>query len=241
MRKKINKIISETPVVILAGGAGARLGSNNVIPKPMVEINGKPVLFYIIGHYVKAGFKKFIVCAGYGIEIVEEFVRQKKWDVRVVNTGVENKTGSRVAQIKSLVNASPMFCLTYGDTVSDINLFDLVSFHIKHLKMGTLAAVHVPIRFRILGLYGDESLVRGFAAKPILQNDYINGGYYVFSNSIFNLATLTPDDNCTLETDVLEDIVAKKELYAFIHNGFWQHIDTDRDRQIAASWFSKNS
>ncbi|MCJ7571848.1 MAG: sugar phosphate nucleotidyltransferase, partial [Candidatus Thermoplasmatota archaeon] len=106
--------------------------------------------------------------------------------------------------------------------------------------MATLAAVHAPIRFRILGLYGEDDLVRGFSEKPILQNDYVNGGFYVFNNSIFNLKTLRTNPDCTLETDVLEELVVNKELYSFKHTGFWQHVDTERDSQIVSLYLSKS-
>ena len=162
-----------------------------------------------------------------------------KWDITVVDTGIDNMTGSRVAQIRHLVDYSPLFCLTYGDTVSDINLHDMLSFHLNHKKIATLLAVNTPTRFRILGLYGDDDAVRGFAERSILQNDYINGGFYIFNNSVFNLKSLRKNSDCTLETDVLEELVGKKELCAFRYTGFWQYVDTERDRQKLCSIFSK--
>ena len=247
MDKELKNISSEIPVVILAGGAGINLGLNGqVIPKSMVEINGIPLLLYIMDHYGKSGFNKFIICAGYRIEMIKDLFDNKKlldekfninsidrtvWDITVVDTGKDAKTGSRVAQIESLVNYSPIFCLTYGDTVSDVNLLDMLSFHLNHKRIATILAVHAPTRFRILGLYAEENIVRGFAEEPILQHDYINGGFYFFNNSIFELGTLKTDFNCTLETDTLEDLVSKKELYAFKHKGFWQYLDNERDRQ----------
>lgn len=270
MKNKINEIINSTPVVILAGGPGTRVSSESIIPKSMVEINGMPLLLYIMDHYGMAGFRNFIICTGYRSEMIKEFIgrihlidtqlnikfSQNKisqysltqnpnsidrtnWDITVVDTGIENRTGSRIAQIRHLVESSPIFCLTYGDTVSDINLHNLISFHIDKKKIATLAAVHAPIRFRILGLYGDDDLIRGFSEKPVLQHDYINGGFYVFDNSIFNSKKLSTDLNCTLEIDVLEELIVRKELNSLKHIGFWQHIDTERDRQKVSDWLSK--
>lgn len=269
MSKNLNDALNSIPVVILAGGTGTNVGSDKIIPKPMVEINGVPLLLYILDHYGKFGFKKFIICAGYHSELIKEFagrinlfdsqlnikysqdripkysitpysdtIDRTNWDITVIDTGINNSTGSRVAQIHHLVNTSPMFCLTYGDTISDINIHNLITFHLSHKKNASLVAVNLPIRFRILGLYGDSDLIRGFSEKPVLQKDFINGGFYVFNNSIFNLKSLRTDPECTLETEVLEELVVKKELYSFKHAGFWQHVDTERDRQKVSLWLS---
>jgi glucose-1-phosphate cytidylyltransferase len=270
MNKNLNEMISSIPVVILAGGVGTNVGSEKNIPKPMIEINGVPLLLHIMDHYGKYGFRKFVVCAGYRSELIKDFIMniyligtqvniknsrdgisqlsltpyqdtidRTNWDITVVDTGINNHTGSRVAQIRHLVNNSSIFCLTYGDSVSDINIHDLISFHLAHKKIGSLIAVHIPIRFRILGLYGDTDLIRGFLEKPVLQKDFINGGFYVFNNSIFNLKTLKTDPDCILETEVLDELVANKELYSFKHTGFWQHVDTARDRQKLSLWLSE--
>ncbi|MCX5706422.1 MAG: sugar phosphate nucleotidyltransferase [Candidatus Omnitrophica bacterium] len=244
-----NKIIfNEIPVVILSGGVGIRMGKDEgFIPKSMVEINKHPLLFYIMSHYGASGFKRFIICGGHRIDTIKKYVvRIKKdypvsldWRIEVINTGVENMTGSRVAQIRERIGKCPVFCLTYGDTISDVNLQELLSFHSNQKKMGTLVAVHPSIRFRILGLYGDEDTIRGFSAKPILQNDFINGGYYVFNSTIFNLDSLKTDSKCILETGVLEDIVSQNELCAYRHTGFWQNLDTERDREKISEWLNK--
>lgn len=266
MNDEIQQLMRNIPVVILAGGQGTRIGADTVIPKPMVTIRDLPVLFLIIDHYGKAGFRDFIVCTGYGAEMIEGYVSSLRhadagpidrpagpkarrhlitqnprtmdrvqWEITLVDTGVDNMTGSRLAQIRDMVERSPIFCLTYGDTVSDVNLHDLIAFHIGHKKTATLVAVHSPTRFRILGLYRDDDLIRGFSARPVLDKDYINGGFYVFNNSVFNVGTLKEEAGCVLETDVLEELTARKELYAFRHAGFWQYIDTERDRLKAGS------
>jgi len=138
-------------------------------------------------------------------------------------------TGSRLAQVRSMVDYSPSFCLTYGDTLADVNLRELFLFHVTHEKTATLLAAHIPTRFRILGLCDDTDLVKGFSEKPVLERDYINGGFYIFNKSIFDLEKLSKDPQCVLETDVLEELVFKKELYVYRYNDFWQPLDNERD------------
>ncbi|MBN1354484.1 MAG: NTP transferase domain-containing protein, partial [Candidatus Omnitrophica bacterium] len=145
-------ITKKIPVVILAGGKGAPLGAaSRVIPKPMIDINGKPLILYIIDHYIKYGFKKIIICTGLGSEMVERFVGSSDYlkrsglDLSVVNTGPGNMTGSRIAQIRAKVNNADNFCVTYGDSVSDVNLARMLDFHISHGKIATLLGVHAPI------------------------------------------------------------------------------------------------
>jgi glucose-1-phosphate cytidylyltransferase len=235
----------DIPVIILAGGPGVRMGKDSeFIPKPMVEINGHPCLLYIMLHYAAYGFRKFVISGGLKIEMIKEYIssinkdlpESKDWEIKILDSGVNNMTGSRLAQAHAHVEKSPFFCLTYGDTISDVDLAELISFHIMQKKMASLVAVHPPIRFRILGLYGDENNVRGFSEKPILQNDFINGGYYVMNKEVFSLNSLKIDQGCTLENEVLEQIVQMKELCAFRHLGYWQHMDTESDRKKISEW-----
>lgn len=242
MKGEINNIIAGMPVVILAGGAGINLGLNgSMIPKTMVEVNGVPLLLYIMDHYSKAGFRKFIICAGYGLEKIKELpgLSRKDWDVNVVDTGINNMTGSRLAQVSSMADYSSVFCLTYGDTLSDANLRDLLLFHLSHGRTATLLAAHNPTRFRILGLYDVDDIVKGFSERPVLEKDYVCGGFYIFNREIFDLKKLSVDPACVLETDVLEELVSKKELYAYRHNGFWQPLDNERDRKNLSLFLKK--
>ncbi|HPT39951.1 MAG TPA: sugar phosphate nucleotidyltransferase [Candidatus Omnitrophota bacterium] len=253
MSQAVKNDLKNIPVVILAGGKGINLGpQGRCIAKPLVEINGIPLLLYIMDHYGKAGFGKFIICGGFGIDSVKAFVAnipalgarlkpavdRSKWSISVADTGMDNMTGSRLAQISSMLKSSPLFCLTYGDTVAGVGLEELLSFHLSHQKTGTLLAVHNPTRFRILGLCGDEDLIKGFAEKPVLEKDYINGGFYIFNSSIFNLKSLFPDPACVLETTVLEELILQKQLCAYRFNGFWQHLDTERDKQKIIQHYS---
>jgi glucose-1-phosphate cytidylyltransferase len=238
MRVKKNRLMENIPVVILAGGQGTRVGSADLIPKAMVMINGAPMLQHVVSHYRQAGFRKFIVCAGLNTPMIKEAALRLKGDITVVDTGMDNMTGSRLAQVRSYVEDAPFFCCSYADTVSDIDFQALVMFHRGHQKTATLAAVHLTTRFRILGLYGDDDLIRGFTEEPMLEKDYINGGFYVFNSAIFRQKTLKKDKNCVLETSVLEGLITQKDICAFKHNGFWQCVDTERDRGRISAWIS---
>lgn len=261
MKRKIKSEMDNIPVVILCGGRGTTVGSRGgLIPKPMIEIDGYPLLLHVMDHYGRFGFSRFIICTGYKGEFIKEFlstipfsgkvmdlktakgspkpiiqsettdlIDRTKWKITAIDTGIDNNTGSRVAQVQRRLSAAPFFCLTYGDTLCDVNLLDLISFHGNHGRIGTLLAVHPRTRFRILGLYGEDTSVRGFSDKPILQKEYINGGFYVFSKRLFDTELLTSDPACTLETDVLEKLVEMREMQAFKYSGYWQYVDTEKD------------
>jgi glucose-1-phosphate cytidylyltransferase len=224
----------DIPVVILLGGNGANLGKNGEnIPKALVPILGKPLLEYILEQYIDADFCKFIFCAGKGIKEFQKFAtdyqKTKNISIQVVDTGVMNKTGSRIAQTIDLVKDYPYFALTYGDTYSNVDINALFEAHIHSQKIATLLAVNNPTRFRILGLFGNDNEVRGFANKPILEKDFINGGFYFLNTSVFELNSLSKDVNCTFENEVLEELIQKRELNSFKHYGIWRPIDCERD------------
>lgn len=223
---------SAIPVVILAGGAGIAMGpQGSTIPKTMALAKGQPLLRHILGHYAAAGFSRFIVCAGAGGGLIRGYAEKelKGWDLTVLDTGEASMTGSRLCQAKDLLKADT-FCLTYGDTVSDADLNALLAFHRGHHKTASLVAVHPQTRFRILGMVDDDDAIRGFADKPILQKDYINGGFYVLNASIFGCPKLSAEAACVLETHVLEHLVEKRDIKAMRYEGFWQQLDTERDR-----------
>jgi glucose-1-phosphate cytidylyltransferase len=250
----------DIPVVILAGGKGTSVGSNTVIPKPMVEVNGIPILLHIMDYYASFGFWKFIITTGFRGVLIAEYVRsipfvnsefnikvqnkkiiedikqqdidRSEWDITVVDTGISENTGARISKIKHLLDKYAMFMVTYGDLISDVDLDGLIKFHKMHMKTATLVAVHSPSRFRILGLYGESDEVRGFADKPVLQKDYISGGFYVLNQTIFDLKTLSSHPECSFEHDVLGELVNMKQVNAYKYDGFWQPLDTERDKQI---------
>lgn len=226
--------LSSIPVVILAGGDCISLMNNEPnIPKTMVLINNKPLLGWLLDHYMNYGFKSFIICAGKGKtkidKYIQEYSKSADIDIKVVDTGDKNKTGSRLAQITKMVETDNYFALTYGDTYSQICLQDVFDSHIKSNKLVTLSAVHNPTRFRILGLLDTDSLVRGFSNKPVLERDYINGGFYFLKKDVFLLETLSCNINCVFENEVLEEIVNNKQLNAYRHDGYWQPVDSYRD------------
>lgn len=273
MNQKLHTMAADIPVVILCGGAGISLEAHrSLVPKAMVDIDGAPLLQYILTHYTRFGFKRFILCSGSGGMLIKEYVshlsfldhrliynvnkgrveircvpetpqatQRAEWHIEVVDTGIENMTGSRLSQMRMLLEGSQTFCLTYGDTISDIDLHELFAFHQQHGKTGTLLAVHNPTRFRILGLRDGDFAVRGFSEKPILDKDYINGGFYIFNKSIFNVKTLTQDSSCVLENEVLDELIAGNNLCAFRHKGFWQPLDNARDRKTISTYLKKMS
>lgn len=252
----MNDALKNIPVVILAGGRGTRVGSGKIIPKPMAEIENVPLLQYIMDYFSGYGFRRFIIATGEGGEMisaylnkylrnkndrdsdpVHSYLKQSKidrstWEIADVPTGIADNTGSRISRLAEYVKDGPCFILAYGDVYSDVNFNELLDFHFSHGKLATVTAVHYPTRFRILGLYGDNDEVRGFADKPVLQKDYINGGFYILNNAVLQLKSLRPDPACSFEQDVLEELVQKRELLAYRFNGYWQSLDTERDLDL---------
>jgi glucose-1-phosphate cytidylyltransferase len=131
--------------------------------------------------------------------------------------------------------------VTYGDTLSSVDLNDLLLFHASHEKTGTLLAVHNPTRFRILGLADDDDVIRGFSEKPVLERDYINGGFYIFNSAIFDAKALSSSSSCVLETAVLEELISRKQLLSYRHDGFWQSLDNERDRNKLAAYVRESA
>lgn len=216
--------------IILAGGKGTRISEiSKNIPKPMIKILGKPIIFRIMEHYSKYGFKDFIIAAGYKKKIISDFFKKKKiknWNVKVVDTGLNTMTGGRLKRLKKYINEKN-FMMTYGDGLSTINLKKLLKHHIKYKKYATLTAVRPPARFGAIKL--NNNRVSYFKEKSKLDEGWINGGFFVFSNKIFDFIK---GDNTYLEREPLQKISKKNQLYAFKHEGFWQCMDTLRDKEI---------
>jgi len=237
-------------VVLLAGGMGTRLSEETVMrPKPMVEIGGKPILWHIMKMYSHYGFHDFIICLGYKGYMIKEYfanyflhtsdvtfdiqhnrmeVHQKyaePWKVTLVDTGDHTMTGGRVKRIQSYVNGEP-FLLTYGDGVADLNIAQLVAFHQAHRKHVTVTATQPIGRFGALTLERDN-IVKNFMEKPIGDGGWINGGFFVMQPEVFRYII---DDSTTLERDPMEKLAGEGELVAFKHYGFWQAMDTLRDK-----------
>lgn len=247
-------------VILLAGGFGTRLGEETSLkPKPMVEIGGRPILWHIMNIYAAHGFNQFLVACGYKGHIIKQYfhdfhihqsdwvfnlqdgsqriVRGPRldWQVGVVDTGLNTKTGGRLRRLQSWIGAET--CLvTYGDGVGDVDITSLVAFHRNHHRLATVTAVHPPSRFGSLELDGDR--VGRFAEKPQTERDWINGGFFVFEPEVFNYLH---DDETVLEREPLERLAADGQLMAYRHGGFWQPMDTLREKELLESlWRSGN-
>lgn len=222
---------SEIPVVILCGGRGVRMGeATNLRPKPLIEVNRRPIIFHIMRLYARHGFRRFVLCLGYKGTMIEEYFRQQlapaDWQITFAHTGDDAQTGARVSRIANYIDAD-LFMLTYGDGLSDIDIGATVSFHRAHGCLGTISATRPPSQFGELQIDGHE--VRGFAEKP-QRPTYINGGFFVFNKKF--LSYLDPAADCILERQPLERLATEGGLRAFRHEGFWQCLDTPKDREI---------
>lgn len=236
-------------VILLAGGFGTRLSEyTEMIPKPMVTVGGRPILWHIMRSYAHFGHKDFYLALGYKAEVIKEYflhyrslnadftvdlstgsveshqVDDTDWRVTLVYTGLESMTGGRVKRLKPFVGNEP-FLLTYGDGVADVDLDALLSFHKSHGKMVTVTAVHPGARFGELEM--DDQSVTAFQEKPQTGQGWINGGYFVVEPEFFDLIE---GDQTILERDPLEKAASMGELMAYKHSGYWQCMDTKRDR-----------
>lgn len=216
--------------VILAGGKGTRISElSKSIPKPMIKILGLPLITRIIIHYQKFGFKDFIIAAGYKKQILINYFKNKKikgTKIQVIDTGLNTMTGGRLKRLKKyLINET--FMLTYGDGLSNVNVRKLLNFHRKNKKIATLTAVRPPARFGAVRIKGNK--VKYFKEKSKLDVGWINGGFFVFNSKVFDFIK---NDRTFLEREPLQKLCKIGELNAFQHRGFWQCMDTIRDKQI---------
>ena len=213
-------------VILLAGGFGTRLSEyTKTIPKPMIKIGGKPMLFHIMKQYAKYGFKDFYIALGYRGEVIKKFFNKRffDWNINLIDTGKNTMTGGRLKRLKKYIGKET-FMMTYGDGLSNINLKKLLKFHKKNKKIATLTAVRPPARFGALKLKGQR--VSYFKEKAKLDEGWINGGFFVMEPEFFKFIK---NDNTYLEREPLEKLTKKKKLAAFKHEGFWQCMDTKRD------------
>jgi glucose-1-phosphate cytidylyltransferase len=215
-------------VVILAGGKGTRISEyTKILPKPMIKIGTKPILEHIINYYIKFGFKDFIIASGYKHRIIKNYLKKKNFSakIKVIDTGVETLTGSRLKKLSNELNET--FMLTYGDGLSNLNLKKLLRFHKSNKKLITLTAVHPPARFGELSIVKD--LVTNFEEKPQLQKGWINGGFFVVEPEFLKFIG---NKNVMLERSPLAKAVKTKNLAAYKHSGFWFCMDTLRDKKV---------
>ncbi|HEC90687.1 MAG TPA: glucose-1-phosphate cytidylyltransferase [Alphaproteobacteria bacterium] len=237
--------------VILAGGHGSRLSEEtDARPKPMVGIGGQPILWHILKTYGHYDINDFVICLGYKGYVIKEYFanyalhnsnitfdlrkgtlevhenESEPWRVTLVDTGVDTQTGGRLARVRDLIG-DETFCMTYGDGLGDLDMTALIAFHKEHGKAATLTAVAPPGRFGALHLDGDA--ITAFEEKPTGGNAWINGGFFVLEPSVFDLIE---DDQTIWEQAPLENLAARGELRAYRHEGFWQCMDTLRDRRL---------
>ncbi|MBI2027149.1 MAG: glucose-1-phosphate cytidylyltransferase [Deltaproteobacteria bacterium] len=240
-------------VIILCGGYGTRLKEETaLIPKPMVEIGGKPLLWHIMKYYSVFGFKRFILALGYKSEYIKKYFydvrfassnftihldptreltvhslsEEKDWEVVCIDTGQKTLKGGRIKRLEPYIQ-SQYFHLTYGDGVSDVDLVALNKFHMEHSKMATLTAVRPPSRFGELKIQGHQ--VVEFSEKPQLASGFINGGFFIFNRNVLDY--LTSDENCDFEFGMLQNLAQDRELMTYQHHGYWQCMDTTRDKE----------
>jgi glucose-1-phosphate cytidylyltransferase len=247
-------------VILLAGGLGTRLGEyTNLIPKPMVRIGGRPILWHIMRRYAMYGYKDFYVALGYKAEVIKEYflnyralnsdftvdlasgeivahqVDQTDWKVTLVNTGDESMTGGRVKRLKDFIGNETCM-LTYGDGVANIDINSLLDFHRSHGKMVTVSAVRPTARFGELELR--DSRVESFQEKPQLHDGWINGGYFIIEPPFFDFID---GDATLLEREPLERAAREGQLMAYQHDGFWQCMDTKRDHELLEALWLKGA
>ena len=218
--------------VILCGGLGTRIGAETKkIPKPMIRINKKPLIEHIIKKFISHGFEEFILATGYKHKIIENYFKNKKYNVKCVFTGIKTNTGGRVLKVKKFLKKSENFFLTYGDGISDQNLNKTLKHHLKYLKVGTITTVRPPARFGEVNI-SKNNIVKKFKEKPNVNNGWINGGFFVFNYKIFSFFKYK---NEIFEREPLERLVKKRQLSAFKHKGLWQCMDTPRDKKIISN------
>ena len=251
-------------VVILAGGLGTRISEeSSKKPKPMIEIGGKPILWHIMKECSSYGFNEFIICAGYKQHMIKEWFADyllhnsditfdytggerkiivhdqffDKWKITVVDTGMNTMTGGRIKRVQKYVGNEP-FMLTYGDGVCDVDINELLNFHISHGKIGTLTAVKQDQSKGVLDIGGDNA-VRKFREKSHNDGVPINAGYMVLQPEIFNFIH---DDDTVFEKEPLETLAEKGELMSYVYNGFWQCMDTIHEKdQLEKMWGDGNA
>lgn len=248
--------------IILAGGLGTRISEETHLkPKPMVEIGGKPILWHIMKNFSAHGVYEFIICCGYKGYLIKEYfanyflhmsdvtfdlgankmevhhLNTEPWKVTLIDTGENSMTGGRLKRIADYVNKEESFCFTYGDGLSDVNITSLIEFHNNHGKLATVTAVLPPGRFGDLNIDGKK--VVGFMEKPLGDGNMINGGYFVLSPKCLDLIE---NDTTVWEDKPIKELTNNGQLMAYVHKGFWQPMDTLREKIILDElWASGNA
>lgn len=242
--------------VLLCGGLGTRLSEETTLkPKPMVEVGDNPIIWHIMNSYAYHGFNDFVLCLGYKGDVLRnyflnffsinsdfkinlksgkvDYLKESSvdWNVSLVDTGLHTMTGGRLARLRPMLKDEDLFMLSYGDGVSDVDINKLLDFHTSHGKLATVTAVRPPSRFGQLQIEGDQ--VTRFSEKPQTGEGWINGGFFVFSGKVFDY--LEDRDSLVLEKEPLEKLADDGELMTYKHEGFWQCMDTLRDKKFLTS------
>lgn len=240
-------------VVILAGGYGTRISEESaILPKPLVDIGGKPILWHIMKIYSHFGLNEFIICCGYKGHLIKDYFSNffnrnsdftidlrtnsmsvhryaaEPWKVSLVDTGEQTMTGGRVKRVKDYLEGQT-FCLTYGDGVGDIDISQLLRFHRQQSALATVTAVAQPGRFGALDISSDRTRVRAFREKAGQDGNLINGGFFVLEPEVLDLIY---GDECVFEQEPLRTLAEQDQLAVYRHNGFWQNMDTLRDKHV---------
>ncbi len=249
--------------VILAGGLGTRISEETESkPKPMIEIGGMPILWHILKLYSAHGVNDFIICCGYKGYVIKEYFANyflhmsdvtfdmahnkmevhhryaEPWKITLIDTGSNTMTGGRLKRVAKYVQDEEAFCFTYGDGVSDVNISELIGFHRIHGKKATLTAVYPPGRFGAIDIHTDHQIT-SFKEKPKGDGGMINGGFFVLSPEVINLIQ---DDSTIWEREPLEWLAQHSQMMAYLHHGFWQPMDTLRDKNyLEELWSSGNA
>lgn len=251
-------------VVILAGGFGTRISEESHLrPKPMIEIGGKPILWHIMKEFSHFGYNEFIICCGYKQHIIKEYFADyylynsdvtfdfsaenrmtvhnnvaEPWKVTLIDTGLNTMTGGRIKRIQPYVGNEP-FLMTYGDGVSDININELVNFHQSHGKLATLTAVHVGQRFGVIDIDKGDNSIKAFREKSNADGSRISAGFMVLEPEVFNYIE---GDSTVFEKEPLCRLAEENQINAYKHNGFWQCMDTQREKEMLENlWASGNA
>lgn len=247
--------------VILAGGFGTRISEETISkPKPMIEIGGKPILWHIMKTYSYYGVNEFVICCGYKGYVIKEYFanyflhqsdvtfnmednkmhvhhkRVEPWKITLVDTGENTMTGGRLKMVEEYINKDEAFCFTYGDGLADIDISKLIDFHFSHGKDATLTATFPPGRFGALDI--DGTVVKNFQEKPRGDGALINGGFFVLSPKVLDRIN---GNESIWEQSPLQGLAKDNQLRAFKHNGFWQPMDTLRDKILLEDYWSKNN
>ena len=216
-------------VILLAGGFGTRISEyTKTIPKPMIRINGEPLLVHIMKQYAKYGHKDFYIALGYKGAVIKKYFNKNffDWNINLIETGRNTMTGGRLKRIKKYIG-NETFMMTYGDGLSNVNLDKLLKFHKRNKKTITLTAVRPPARFGALQIKGE--IVSYFKEKSKIDENWINGGFFIIEPEFFENIK---DDNTVLEQKPLENMAKQRQLAAFKHEGFWQCMDTKKDKDL---------